>query len=1112
MAAGSLGSLLHHLRRMAGTARAAHPSDGQLLERFARDRDEAAFAALVARHGPLVWGVCQRVLRHEQDAEDAFQATFLVLARRAAALDRRGSVGGWLHTVAYRLAVRARAAAARREFHERQVASMARVESRAQDVAEELRPVLDEELSRLPEKYRAPLVLCYLQDRTHAEASRELGWPAGSLSKRLARGRKLLRGRLERRGITLAGGALGTALSGGARGAVPAALARATVRASVGFVGGAASGPAAAHARGMLRAVLLTRLRLALAAALVLAIAAGVGVLAHPAPAIPRPGAPQQDSPRPVDGAGPDEKAARTDRYGDPLPAGAVTRLGTVRFRHGQWVRSLAFSPDGKLIASASADHTIRLWDRASGREVRRLTGHQDAVNFVAFTAGGKQLISASGDFPDVKDASVRVWEVETGRELRRLPQDPSDEPLDALALSPDGTTLAAGVRNQVGLMEVPSGRVLGACRLEAGTVNRIRFSPDGKSLAAVFASVGVCLFDLKSKQLVWENKDQPVDSYSPGPGVAFAPDGQTVAASISIKQPMRLLDAATGKEVRRFEGEHNADWPLVFSSDGKRIFSDGWGQRGIIWDAATGKPAGTLDPPLGAAISLTLSPDGKVLAEAADRAIRFWDSATGKGIPGPEGAQALISALAVSPDGKSVLTASHFDTEAGPRVWDLATGRQRGSLAGHQCAAAAFAPDGKTLVAGCFEGTPVLADAATGKKIRTFEGASAWVDSLAFTPDGKRVIGIGLTGTPIRVWDPATGKELAPVGNLPVGSAKCLALAPDGKLLATGGMDKVIRLWDVAARKEVRQLTGQEGSIWALTFSPDDRRIAAVTAAGKFNFVANGTDRAIRVWDVATGRIVRTLTGPAEGSWSAAWSPDGRVLATGGEDHEVRLWEVLTWQERIRLPGHEGPVSALAFTADGTRLISGSSDTTALVWDLGAVGRPTHLPAADDLPGLWADLADADAGRAFRAVAALAAVPDQCVPLLREKVRPVAVPEPGRLARLVANLDDAAFAVRERAERELEGLGELAAPALKEALEKNPSAELRRRAERLLDRLAEPPADQRAGLRAVEVLERAATPEARQLLERLARGAPVARLSREARAALDRLSRRTIP
>jgi len=158
--------------------------------------------------------------------------------------------------------------------------------------------------------------------------------------------------------------------------------------------------------------------------------------------------------------------------------------------------------------------------------------------------------------------------------------------------------------------------------------------------------------------------------------------------------------------------------------------------------------------------------------------------------------------------------------------------------------------------------------------------------------------------------------------------------------------MDRVVRLWDVAARKEVRQLIGQQGSLWSVAFSPDGRTLAGVTAEGTYIFSANGPDRTIRLWDVNTGKELRRLEGPTLGSWCVVWSPDGRTLATGGDDGLVRLWELATGRERGQLAGHEGPVTCLKFTHDGRRLISGSSDTTVLVWDL---TRPLPRPARRD-------------------------------------------------------------------------------------------------------------------------------------------------------------------
>jgi RNA polymerase sigma factor (sigma-70 family) len=231
MAAPHLNMLLQQIRRLSGSP-CDPDSDDQLLERFRARRDEAAFTALVRRHGAMVFGVCRRVLRHEQDAEDVFQATFLVLARKAASLRPHRSLGGWLHEVAYHLALRARENKARRQKSENEVRSMTPREEPAQEVCQrELRSLLDEELRQLPAKYREPLILCYLEGKTNEQAAHQLGWPAGSMSRRLARGRELLRLCLVRRGITLPTGVLAAALvEEAASAAVPPLLAASVVR------------------------------------------------------------------------------------------------------------------------------------------------------------------------------------------------------------------------------------------------------------------------------------------------------------------------------------------------------------------------------------------------------------------------------------------------------------------------------------------------------------------------------------------------------------------------------------------------------------------------------------------------------------------------------------------------------------------------------------------------------------------------------------------------------------------------------------------------------------------------------------------------------------------
>jgi RNA polymerase sigma factor (sigma-70 family) len=360
MTTGQAHPVLCYLRKLEASSGLDALSDGQLLERFLAAQEEAAFAALVRRHGPLVLGVCRRLLRGRADAEDAFQATFVVLFRRARSLDRRGSLAGWLYTVAYHVALRARAAAARRRLQERRVAEMPQAECPAEAVWRDLQPVLDDELNRLPEKYRAPVLLCYVEGKTNEEAGRLLRLPVGTVKSRMARARAMLRRRLTRRGITLTGAALAAVLAEKAAAEVPSLLAASTLQTTLLFASGAAataSGPAVALAEGVLKAMFATKLKIAtvlLVITGVLAVGAGVlgrPVLAQPTGALPAPapaeGAGQKDqasNPAPVP-AQPQEKKeiAVTGRVldpaGKPVPGAEVAVVVWEYLRFSSWER-----------------------------------------------------------------------------------------------------------------------------------------------------------------------------------------------------------------------------------------------------------------------------------------------------------------------------------------------------------------------------------------------------------------------------------------------------------------------------------------------------------------------------------------------------------------------------------------------------------------------------------------------------------------------------------------------------------------------------------------------------------------------------------------------------
>jgi WD40 repeat protein len=793
---------------------------------------------------------------------------------------------------------------------------------------------------------------------------------------------------------------------------------------------------------------------------------------------------------------------ARSDCYGDPLPEGALARLGTVRLRHGAYVQHLSFSPDGKALASVGGDHSIRFWDPKTGKEFRRLGGKKVLyTQKVVFSPDGKMLATYSYG----QNGSLCLLEMPSGNELLKIPNFGGTSGEDRIAFSADSKVLFLLWNNMVQRFEVPSGNKLPPLE-GGGRLTMITASPDGKLIAAALGGYQIFLWDGSTGRRLRQWKD----NYGLR-SLTFVSGSKFLAGASGFNSGC-VWDTRTGKEVRLL----GTGFWIAPSPDGKTLAMASGGQI-RRWGLSTNKELPRLKGFPNNLGYLCYSPDGAMLAASTQGAIRLWDAVHGKEKFAAMGSQAHLTCVAFSPDGKMVATGGEHRLL---RLWDRA-GKQLRVFEDKDFAiqAVAFAPGGK-IVAAASGNLVRLWDVESGKLVRQFHGNAASIRGLTFSPDGKMLASSGWgsaadrqninRATRIQFWDVPTGKEikqiLGSVGNPP---SNVLAFSSDGKLLIWG--DDWVHLTELDSGEDLlRWQVPLQNMVRFVAFGPNDSTIIAAN------------EKTIQVRETKTGKELHRLPLPANSQlFSCALSADGRTLAIGmghriefpgvtihGAFPEVVLWEMSTGKVRRRLLGHEANITALAFAPDGT-LISASQDSTALIWEGPSFRKKTDL-STQEVEDRWGRLGDPDAIRAYDALCDLVSAGGAAVSVLQKVLRPVKAGDTQKVQNLLRDLASDTFSVRQRASRELEALAEGAEPMLRKALEGDLPLEIRRRVEQAIEKL-DPlqSAERLRALRAVEVLEWIGSPAAKRLLETLAGGIPGARLTQEARVSLGRLNKK---
>ena len=631
------------------------------------------------------------------------------------------------------------------------------------------------------------------------------------------------------------------------------------------------------------------------------------GVIAGPPTDLPRP----PPAAWPIDSLRRDKIAAyelAVAGNGDPnqAPAELVGILGDSRLKHWDTARAIAYSPDGKTLASASYDGTAKLWDTATGKQLRLLDVHERGFQTVAYADAGRILLTMA------RDGSAKLWDTRSWKELHALKVDHGGRDINWADLSPGGKLLATtGWDFTVKVWEVASRQKLADLVGHRGLAHRVLFHDDGKMLVTAGADGTVRLWDAATGTEVQNLGELGAELFD----IAFSADHSVLAVGAKDGRAF-VWDTATWKQrpLRiHTKGQGNT---VMLRQDGKVLAIGNSEHTVTLWDTATGKLQQTLSGHHELLCHLQFQPGSAVLASASlDGVVKFWDTDTGKELLDRRGHQSFVRTVAFSPDGQFLLSGSWDGTI---KVWYPATGKELQTLRSHaaEVRSLAFHPGGRQLASGSRDTTVKLWEVGTWKA-RTLGSHTDDVRSVAFNRDGS-LLASGSADRTVKVWDPVTGRDLK---TLPGHFGHVNSVAFAGDLLVSFSADKTLKFWDPASGDELQALRGHLGWGEKVVVRPDGAFLASASS-----------DRTVKLWDAKTGADLRTLTGHQDAVCSVAFAPKVPwQLASCGYDGSVRLWDSASGKQTKvwQLAPAGSHVLDVVFSPDGRHLASANGNGT---------------------------------------------------------------------------------------------------------------------------------------------------------------------------------------